>query len=69
VLLGHVDSAHDGPAVFFFDLGALRPGDTASVGRADGRHAVFRVTRVATYPKGRFPTDEVTAIRPARSCG
>jgi hypothetical protein len=58
VLLGHVDSAHDGPAVFF-DLGALRPGDTATVGRADGRVAVFRVTRVATYPKDRFPTEEV----------
>jgi hypothetical protein len=58
VLLGHVDSAHDGPAVFF-DLGALRPGDTATVGRADGRDAVFRVTRVATYPKDRFPTEEV----------
>ncbi|MDD7942881.1 sortase [Actinomycetospora lutea] len=58
VLLGHVDSAHDGPAVFF-NLGALRPGDTASVRRADGRDAVFRVTRVATVPKDRFPTDEV----------
>jgi hypothetical protein len=58
VLLGHVDSADDGPAVFF-DLGALRPGDTATVRRADGRDAVFRVTRVATYPKDRFPTDEV----------
>jgi len=58
VLLGHVDSAHEGAAVFF-ELGALRPGDTATVTRADGRRAVFRVTRVAAYPKDRFPTSQV----------
>ena len=34
VLLGHVDSAEYGPGVFF-KLGALRPGDTVSVTRAD----------------------------------
>ena len=55
VLLGHVDSAEYGPGVFF-RLGALRPGDTVSVTRADARVATFRVTRVASFPKDRFPT-------------
>jgi sortase (surface protein transpeptidase) len=58
ILLGHVDSAEYGPAVFF-RLGALRPGDTLSVGRADRTVAVFRVVRVVSYPKEHFPTLEV----------
>ncbi|WP_165825801.1 class F sortase [Actinomycetospora cinnamomea] len=63
VLLGHVDSAEDGPAVFF-ELGGLRPGDTATVWRADGRGAVFRVTGVAVHPKDRFPTEDVYGDTP-----
>ncbi|MDD7968676.1 class F sortase [Actinomycetospora lemnae] len=63
VLLGHVDSAQDGPAVFF-ELGAVRPGHTAEVTRADGSRALFRVTRVATHRKDRFPTEEVYGDRP-----
>src|SRR6476661_7422840 len=55
VLLGHVDSAEYGAGVFF-RLGKLRPGDTVTVRRADHRAATFRVTRVASYPKDRFPT-------------
>lgn len=55
VLLGHVDSAAFGPGVFF-ELGALRAGDTVAVTRADGTVATFRVTRVASYPKDDFPT-------------
>src|SRR4051812_8769255 len=58
VILGHVDSAKYGPGIFF-RLGALRPGDTASVARADGSTAVFRIDRVVSYPKDRFPTLEV----------
>jgi sortase (surface protein transpeptidase) len=58
VLLGHVDSAEYGPGVFF-ELGALRPGQTLSVTRADRRVAVFRVDRVVSYPKDHFPTFEV----------
>ncbi|NEK95469.1 class F sortase [Modestobacter muralis] len=58
VVLGHVDSAEYGPGVFF-ELGALLPGDSVSVTRADGVTAVFRVDRVASYPKAAFPTDEV----------
>ncbi|WBB54791.1 class F sortase [Verrucosispora sp. WMMD573] len=58
VIVGHVDSAAIGPAVFF-SLGALQPGDTVSVARADGRTATFRVDSVASYPKDAFPTDQV----------
>lgn len=58
VLLGHVDSAEYGAGVFF-KLGALRPGDTVSVARADSTVATFRVTRVASYPKDDFPTLDV----------
>jgi hypothetical protein len=43
VLIGHVDPARDGPAVFH-RLGALRPGDTVSVHRSDGVTVRFRVT-------------------------
>ena len=58
VLLGHVDSAEYGAGVFF-RLGKLRPGDTVTVRRTDRTTATFRVTRVASYPKDRFPTLEV----------
>jgi sortase (surface protein transpeptidase) len=58
LLLGHVDSAEYGPAVFF-RLGDLRPGDEASVTRTDGTVAVFTIDRVASYPKDSFPTLEV----------
>ena len=58
VILGHVDSVEYGPGVFF-DLGALRPGNTLSVTRSDQTTAVFRVDRVVSYPKDRFPILEV----------
>ncbi len=58
IILGHVDSARYGPAVFF-KLGALRPGDLVSVTRADGRVAVFAVDRVVEYAKAQFPAFEV----------
>jgi sortase (surface protein transpeptidase) len=58
VILGHVDTARDGPAVFY-QLRELRPGDEVSVRRADGRTAVFGVDRVAEYPKAQFPSGEV----------
>jgi sortase (surface protein transpeptidase) len=57
VILGHVDSK-TGPAVFY-ELRALRPGDTVRVGLANGRELVFRVQRVERYPKDRFPTEAV----------
>jgi Sortase domain len=58
VILGHVDSAEYGPGVFF-DLGALTPGDTATVTRADRTTVTFRVDRVVRYPKDQFPTLDV----------
>ncbi|MGK5742452.1 class F sortase [Micromonospora sp. URMC 103] len=58
VIVGHVDSAKLGPAVFF-DLGALQPGDTVTVNRQDGRTATFRVDSVKSYPKTSFPTELV----------
>lgn len=58
VLLGHVDSAADGPSVFF-RLGELERGNRISVERADGSVAVFVVDEVRSYPKDDFPTDLV----------
>jgi len=58
VILGHVDTASAGPAVFF-RLRDLRPGDTVTVRRTDGTTAVFAVDRVAQYPKSEFPTGAV----------
>ncbi len=58
LILGHIDSARYGPGVFF-KLGALRPGDTVSMTRADNTVAVFKIERVAQYPKAHFPTLEV----------
>lgn len=58
VLLGHVDSASNGPSVFF-RLGELRRGDRVSVTRADGSVATFVVDEVQRYSKNDFPTDVV----------
>ncbi|GAA4601642.1 sortase (surface protein transpeptidase) [Actinoplanes octamycinicus] len=58
IIVGHVDTARDGPAVFF-RLRELTTGDTFSVRRADRSVARFRVTKVASYPKKAFPSDEV----------
>lgn len=55
VMLGHVDSAAYGAGVFF-RLGALNPGDEVDVRRQDGTVAVFRIDRVAEYPKTQFPS-------------
>jgi sortase (surface protein transpeptidase) len=58
VILGHVDSKSDGPAVFY-RLRELRRGDQIKVVRADGSVVRFTVDRVEQYPKTRFPTDAV----------
>lgn len=55
VMLGHVDSAAYGAGVFY-RLGSLNPGDQVSVRRQDGTVAVFRIDRVAEYPKNQFPS-------------
>ncbi|WP_018830601.1 class F sortase [Salinispora tropica] len=58
VIVGHVDSASIGPAVFF-SLGELRPGDTVDVVREDGKQVDFTVESVKSYPKTDFPTELV----------
>ena len=56
IIAGHID--WNGPGVFY-DLHKLKPGDQIVVTRKDGSSPVFRVSRVATFPKGQFPTDMV----------
>jgi hypothetical protein len=63
VIVGHVDSAAAGQGVFY-NLGALRPGDTVSITRADQTVAVFRVNGVNKYPKNAFPTLKVYGNTP-----
>ena len=58
VIVGHVDSVAEGPAVFF-RLAELQPGAEILVDRADGTTAVFTVDRIAQYPKDAFPITEV----------
>lgn len=58
VLVGHVDTAREGPAVFF-RLRELRRGDAISVRRTDGTVADFVVSRVTTHPKNDFPSEDV----------
>lgn len=58
ILLGHVDSAANGPSVFF-RLGEVRAGDRVEVTRADGSVAVFVVDEVRRYAKKDFPTELV----------
>jgi sortase (surface protein transpeptidase) len=58
IIEGHVDSAAEGPSVFF-RLGDLRPGDQVNIAREDESTAVFTVTSVIQVPKEHFPTDEV----------
>lgn len=55
VIAGHVDSARNGPSVFF-RLGSLRPHDRVDVTLQDGSVSVFAVDSVARYPKSAFPT-------------
>jgi sortase (surface protein transpeptidase) len=54
VIVGHIDS-RNGPGVFYH-LPQLHPGSKVYVRRADGSLAVFRVTRVRSYLKARFPS-------------
>lgn len=58
VVLGHVDSAHDGPAVFY-RLRELTRGAAVRIHRSDGITAVFTVTRINRYRKDNFPTSAV----------
>ena len=55
VLEGHVDSAKNGPSVFY-DLGKVAVGDRIEVTRADGTMAGFTVYETRVVPKDQFPT-------------
>jgi sortase (surface protein transpeptidase) len=58
VIEGHIDSVY-GPSVFF-ELGALRPGNTIGISRTDGSRTVFTVNAVRSYAShAAFPTDDV----------
>ena len=57
MILGHVDSP-DGPAVFA-GLRGLDRGARIVIGREDGSRVVFRVARIETYDRSRFPTEAV----------
>lgn len=58
VIIGHVDSATNGPSVFY-QLGRLAPGQQILVGRADGTTVTFEVESVHSYPKDRFPLQTI----------
>lgn len=58
VIAGHVDSAANGPSVFF-RLSDLKPADRVMVTRTDGSVAVFAVDQVLRYRKTGFPTELV----------
>jgi hypothetical protein len=60
VIAGHV--TWDGHPAVFRRLGTMRRGDRVLVARADGRTAVFSVTRVARFAKARFPSQAVYGV-------
>jgi hypothetical protein len=55
VIVGHVDSAANGPSVFW-RLGSLHPRDLVRIRRSDGSVAVFAVDDVHRFRKTQFPT-------------
>ena len=58
IIIGHVDSASNGPSVFF-RLSELSRGDRVSVTRSDGSTARFTVETIARFSKEEFPTERV----------
>ena len=63
VIVGHVDSAADGPSVFH-RLGDLRPGDRITVTLADRTARTFAVQRSEQVAKDAFPRLEVYGDTP-----
>lgn len=55
VIVGHVDSAKNGPSVFW-KLGTLSKNDRVRVTRSDGSVAIFEVDEVRVFRKKAFPT-------------
>ena len=58
VILGHVDSQEEGPAVFF-DLRYMKAGDEIHVDRVDGSTVSYVVDFLESHDKDEFPTDAV----------
>jgi sortase (surface protein transpeptidase) len=72
VFAGHAAS-HTGPGIFK-NLAKLKPDDHVRVARNDGALLTFAVTRIDTFPKDYFPTEQVygpTSTRELRliTCG
>jgi sortase (surface protein transpeptidase) len=63
VIVGHVDSARDGPAVFY-RLPRLRRGDDVLVETSDGQNHRFVVDTTRAFKKTSFPTDLVYGPTP-----
>jgi Sortase domain len=57
IILGHINGG--GKDGIFAHLSDLRPGDQVQVKRADGKTAVFTITKLEQYPKTNFPTQAV----------
>jgi Sortase domain len=62
VILGHVNG--NGKEGIFARLNEVRPGDKVKVSRADGRTAVFMVTKLQQVAKSAFPTAAVYGDTP-----
>ena len=58
VILGHVDSQEEGPAVFFY-LRYLEAGDEIHIDRVDGSTISYVVESTQRHDKDEFPTDAV----------
>jgi hypothetical protein len=63
VILGHVNG--DGEEGIFARLNEVKPGDQVKVSRADGKIAVFTVTKLQQVAKNAFPTTAVYGDTPA----
>jgi Sortase domain len=64
VFAGHAAS-HNGPGIFK-NLQKLKPDDHVRVARNDGALLTFAVTRIDTFPKDYFPTEQVYGPTSAR---
>ncbi len=64
VFAGHAAS-HNGPGIFK-NLEKLKPDDHVRVARNDGALLSFAVTRIDTFPKDYFPTEQVYGPTSAR---
>lgn len=58
VIVGHVDGVDQGAGAFY-DLRALRPGDTVTVTRSDDRPVTYEVVAREAFAKDRVPLREL----------